>query len=142
MYRFVLPALFACSIVLPTAGTCEDLSPLNVSYSVNDAKSALEFTIVNTSQKDIVAYAVAVDFVDQSGAVVIRGVRSEIADPDILEVSVKKPGQAWTPKPFRLPSPDVTPKVRVDFVQFDDNTTWGPDTSHEGARLQGMITGI
>lgn len=32
--------------------------------------------------------------------------------------------------------------IRVDFVVFDDGSTWGPDTKSQGDRLAGTISGI
>ena len=96
----------------------------------NPSAPAFEYSIVNVSDKPIRAHALRID----------DGLRGSLLS--ILTVPLQS-GQAqpgtYGDKTFSPPPKGI--EMSVDFVEFVDGSTWGPDTTNAAERVAGHYAG-
>lgn len=99
----------------------------------------LELTIVNRSTKSITAYAIRYDVV--TGLSTSNGLERSVA---ASRASILPSGQSTKIDVGAGQTyPDGINKILVfvDFVEFEDGSTWGPDTHRSAERLAGQRAG-
>jgi hypothetical protein len=122
-------------------------SPIAVSIEEgvlrNEEKSLpkpLLFKLTNTSQKEIVAYVVAVKNLDARTG---KGPTNVFERTKVSETgpSPFAPGRTW--RPHRMfPALGVTEIIgRIDYVLFADGSRWGPDTLGRSASITAYLEG-
>jgi hypothetical protein len=109
-------------------------APIRISLgkvvSDNPSAPAFEYSIVNVSDKPIRAHALRID----DG---MRGsLLSILTFP--LQSGQTQPG-TYGDKTFSPPPKGI--EMSVDFVEFVDGTTWGPDTTNAAERVAGHYAG-
>ncbi|HKQ07186.1 MAG TPA: hypothetical protein VJ464_18805 [Blastocatellia bacterium] len=118
-------------------------SPLRVSQINTDSLTAyipeVELTLTNVSTYPISAYAVRFDVLGekwQKGGVDLSNAISVQA--------IFQPGQfkqVTLGDGVRYSDPIKVIKIIIDFVEFTDGVTWGPDGFQSGEKLAGMRVG-
>lgn len=108
---------------------------LAISSKGQDFPSRFEVEIYNQSAKGIVAYAVATR---SSGP--LTGRIAELKGPrpglDVIPDSTR-----WTAELNVPPDDPQGSEIYVDYVKFDDGTTWGPNISHYAEWVDGFLMG-
>jgi hypothetical protein len=115
-------------------------SPLRVAF-VGESPEELKtphvlLAVENVSAKPISAYSIGCKVTVWGEEVVTPGVGASAIAP----VAVLNPGDrrgAGVPNPERSPV-----QVWVDFVEFTDGTTWGPDATKYSEHLAGRRAGV
>jgi hypothetical protein len=121
-------------------------SPLQISAVTNRSpdpqKLDITFAVANTANKAIRAYAIKheVGCCGSNGSQMRGSSLSNILSVDKLflpgQVRSEEIGNEWSGSPYEK----VT--LSIDFVEFTDGSTWGPDISKSRERLEGMREGI
>lgn len=139
--------LSSAAAALMLAGAGDPVS-VELSGPANDLDGAgVLVELKNQSPKAVKAVGLLVEYPDEHGRSSLRREITMVwglkpADP----VQSRKPGESWR---HRLPAvrrtSDGLPascRVTVDYVLFDDATTWGPDTAKLSKRIRGFQAGF
>jgi len=104
----------------------------------------VSYAVTNWSLKTVVAYVTVVSFFDANGNVASRTTRTRMMG---FDPSGKKllPGETNGEHTRHVHlRPDGTPlgtKVSVDYVLFEDGSSWGPDTTKRSVEVQATLRG-
>jgi hypothetical protein len=108
---------------------------LGISPKGQDFPNRFEVEIYNQSTKGVIAYAVATR---STGP--LTGRIAEIKGPrpgvDVIPDSAR-----WAAELNLPPDDPEGSEVYVDFVKFDDGSTWGPNDSHYAEWVDGFLMG-
>ena len=106
---------------------------LGITPKRQDFPNRFEVEIYNQSTKGIIAYAVATR---SSGP--LTGRIAELKGPrpgvDVIPDSAR-----WTSELNVPPDDPQGSEIYVDYVKFDDGTTWGPNDSHYAEWVDGFF---
>lgn len=138
---FLIAVLFCTSSVAQSR-----TSKLVEATKLRSDGSSTFVDIVNRSDKNLVGYVLEVESksIQTTSATTFTHI---VAMRPGGKTSKIFPGSSFTDKLRHAPliSADDRPldyDIRVDFVVFEDGSTWGPDTKLQGARLAGTLHGI
>ncbi|HEX8117825.1 MAG TPA: hypothetical protein VF521_11185 [Pyrinomonadaceae bacterium] len=115
-------------------------SPLRVTF-VGESPEELKtphvlLAVENVGAKSISAYSIGCKLTVRGEEVVTPGVGASAIAP----VAVLNPGDR---RAAGVPNPERSPvQVWVDFVEFTDGTTWGPDATKYSEHLAGRRAGV
>ncbi len=123
------------------------ISAVSISKAAAGKPSKLSFYLTNRSSKVIDAYALRVGILDASGRPVSHLARA--AAKKLLPASDQKghaPDETWEghfdlPLVLRQNISVADVKISVDYIFFDDGSTWGPDIARQSVRIAGMREG-
>jgi len=116
------------------------LTPTGEHVTATANGKQLSFAVINSSQKQIVGWAIVVDVV-VGGKVVTA----------FTEVAIKEPGMSVRPgevvpvRPFAYQPRggfDADFKIKIDYVRFADHSSWGPDSRKDSRRIAGFFEGF
>jgi len=100
----------------------------------------IQVKLTNTHVKTIRAYAIRYDITLDGGSQFRGGLECQISTS---ESSLVPPGETAATDvgggTFSNPASSIT--LSVDYLEFTDNTSWGPDTANTRERLAGMRQG-
>lgn len=140
--RSCLLAGMLCLALAPTchaqtivSSAADPVRLLSITPKRPDFPNRLEVELYNQSTKGIIAYAVATR---SSGP--LTGRIAELKGPrpgvDVIADSAR-----WTAELNVPPDDPQGSEIYVDYVKFDDGTTWGPNNSHYGEWVDGFLMG-
>ena len=129
----VLAATSSAQTIKSSAG--DPVRILGISPKGQDFPNRFEVDIYNQSTKGIIAYAVATrSFGPLTGRIAeLKGPRPGV---DVIPDSTR-----WTAELNVAPDDPEGSEIYVDYVKFDDGTTWGPNNSHYGEWVEGFLMG-
>jgi hypothetical protein len=108
---------------------------LGISPKGQEFPNRFEVEIYNQSAKGIIAYAIAT-----RGNGPLTGRAAELKGPrpgvDVIPDSAR-----WTADLNVTPDDPKGSEIYVDYVKFDDGTTWGPNNSHYAEWVDGFLMG-
>lgn len=108
--------------------------------SSNPLKPTYSYFVNNVSNKTIRAYAIKVDSVLDNGGV-ISGVtlNNPISEAQFLKPKINKSESGGQGTAYSASVSEIV--LSVDFVEFDDGTTWGKDSYDSSELLVGQKAG-
>lgn len=118
-----------------TSSAGDPVRILGISPKGQDFPNRFEVEIYNQSAKGIIAYAVATrSFGPLTGRFAeLKGPRPGV---DVIPDSAR-----WTAELNVAPDDPQGSEIYVDYVKFDDGTTWGPNNSHYAEWVEGFLIG-
>lgn len=118
-----------------TSGASDPVRILGISPKGQDFPNRFEVEIYNQSAKGIIAYAVATrSFGPLTGRIAeLKGPRPGV---DAIPDSTR-----WTVELNVPPDDPQGSEIYVDYLKFDDGTTWGPNNSHYAEWVDGFLMG-
>ncbi len=118
-----------------------EISDLSVAPSDRGLVAMLNLT--NKSERGVSAHVLAADFFDSQGALSSRAVQVAMVGRQSPGSESNPPGHVTTAR-FMIPSKDGQPvnhRIYVDYVVFEDGSTWGPDQTHNPLKIEGIREG-
>lgn len=118
-----------------TSGASDPVRILGISPKGQDFPNRFEVEIYNQSAKGIIAYAVTTrSFGPLTGRIAeLKGPRPGV---DAIPDSTR-----WTAELNVPPDDPQGSEIYVDYLKFDDGTTWGPNNSHYAEWVDGFLMG-
>ena len=109
----------------------------------------VSFTMTNVSSKPVRGYILAVEAFDTHEKSLGGPTLSAEKIPVPGRSAIIAPGESWTERSnlgFRwaneVPVVVASARVLVDYVQFDDGSSWGPNKSRQAVALGKMRQGV
>jgi hypothetical protein len=124
---------------LVIVGQSSDASPVDLQESITsqaDGTGRLMLSVLNKADKNIVGVSIVITD-PQKNCKKVRDFVFGMA-PGAARQSIG-PHQVYT-SAVEVPS-GATVSASVDYVLFDDDTYWGPDSMHHSRRIEGLRSG-
>lgn len=148
MIRFALAAGMAVMMLFAEPQPPLTVEPSEVPVALAGGEAPVRFQLKNQSTKSIHAYVLVIGYYDDDGKLIgtltTTGVsRDLLPRPDLRPPF--GPGETWT-HPYRMAEASGADRparavARVDFVLFDDGSSWGPDKAKMSLYLKGIKDG-
>lgn len=107
---------------------------LSVTSNHDQPNKQFEVELYNQSTKGVVAYAVRIRRSGLSGRTgSVKGPRPGV---DVIPDST-----SWTTGVQLTAQPEEEAEIYIDFVRFDDGSTWGPNDTHYAEWVEGFLAG-
>jgi hypothetical protein len=107
--------------------------------------AVLGLSLRNQSPKTIVAYVLLIEYLGVDGTPVGKAAKASIRGLDPRAPSHYQVGETWRDRTGPIPKDGSgksgIPRVSMDFVLFEDNTSWGQDTTHHSLHVRGIMHG-
>lgn len=114
-----------------------------VESTSDGAKARLR--LVNRSAKNVRGYVILSEFLDSDGKVYMDATQIRLHPPHRPHrIHSFNAGESWTEE-FKLPLANgrvVNHTVALDYVLFEDGTSWGPDSRHLSFKIMGILEGF
>lgn len=110
---------------------------------ISQRDSGSMVTLVNTSSKKIIAYVLKIEELDAEGKVIHKISDVRVFGLETLPISGGKvAGEQWNHKSGLLANPGLpASRLTMDYILFEDNLTWGPNTLGLAAKISGIQEG-
>lgn len=119
-------------------------SPIAIESGLSPSDSASSKVILrNSGSKKITGYILKIEDFDSAGKGTFRASEVRVFGLAGSKLSNGKlPGEQWTHKAKVFNKTGTVPsKLSIDYVVFDDDSRWGPNSLGQGAKISGIREG-